>query len=51
MQALKDPSEGAILALAKKHVAGQARREEDCVRLIERLRAERSVVAAQAPAF
>ena len=38
MQALKDPSPGAVLVLAKRHVANMAKREEDACKLLDRLR-------------
>lgn len=41
MQALKDPSPRAVLALAKGHLGRDARREEDAQALLGRLRKER----------
>lgn len=40
MQALKDPSPRAVLALAKSHLGRDGKREEDARRLLERLRVE-----------
>lgn len=50
MQALKDPSPRAVLALAKSHVGRDGRREEDANALLNRLRAARDAAAAPVPA-
>lgn len=50
MQALKDPSARAVLALAKGHLGRDARREEDARGLLDRLRAaDREATATSGP--